>query len=107
MKRIGIVVMVLTVATNALSQWPQYHNDKHRSGQAQFGVQLGNEPKHDPIPVEAGTPLGPPIISGGVVYVGSANGKLHAINLNSFAPKWTLDRGSLCSSSVRRHHCQC
>jgi polyvinyl alcohol dehydrogenase (cytochrome) len=85
-----------TPVVRAGGDWPLYGHDLFGTRASAAGVSSTNVSELAPLwEVEVGGPVSAtPVIAEGVVYVGSYDGKLYAIDVQSGDPVWTYDTGA-------------
>ncbi len=92
--RLLAVVLAFTPAAEAAADWPMLGHDAARSGATATEVRPPFERKWYRAFPDEGLMTGvQPVVSDGVVYVGTLRGVLHAIDAESGKDRWTFQAG--------------
>lgn len=108
MKKIIVSMLGATLMISAqllYSQWPQSGHDQGNTHLSTSTLDLGSSPDHFPINVAvdnnaSGPYLSAPVISGGLVYLGTSKGDLFAVSVNTKSNKWQKSYGSNLAPAV-------
>jgi outer membrane protein assembly factor BamB len=98
---IGVIVALLVPAA-AHAEWRQFHNTASRRGLTNHSGITRTESKHLGVAWNmstGGTVKSSPVIANGILYIGSDDGKLWAINASTGAEVWSASTGDSIRSS--------